>query len=214
MESRQEFWKSGVREKVIRDLKAGTSSSFAEFLESGRKKAFYGQGGQASICFDFCSRLGIGVEAFLGNSESCRMAILPKEIPFWKLNHIRIDKQEYDILIAVNEKHNSEIRSLLKEWGFHNIYYSDDWNKTNDEYRTSFLDCFLKREMGDAYHSNDEIIEWYGFKIWNVINQPRDYKTMFQGEFFDIIAPSIWGCKEYLLEGAYESEGGGIFRKG
>lgn len=110
----------------------------------------------------------------------------------------------YDVLIAVNEKENSKIKNVLKENGFKNIYYSDNWNKTNSDYRKSFLKCFLKEKMGKSYDEKAEIIEWNGFKIWSEVNQPDEYSSMLMGDFFDIIAPSVFGDEEHTREGAYE----------
>lgn len=42
------------------------------------------------------------------------------------------------------------------------------------------------------------------FKICSSIGQPEEYVNMLIGEFFDIIAPSIYNCEDYVLEGAYE----------
>lgn len=194
-----------LREFLIEALRNGNSESVAEFFESDRKKIFFGQGFQAFICHDMCNRLGIGIEAFLGSRESARSSLLPAQIPFFLASQFPKDKMgEYDVLIAVNEKSNDEIRRQLEECGFEHIYYSGNWNETNAEYRTSFLECFLRQEMGEAYNKEDEIISWNGFKIWSAKNQPKEYSSMLMGDFFDIIAPSVFHNYEYVREGAYE----------
>lgn len=197
-----------IREKVIHDLFKGTSQSLGEFLKSNRKKIFFGQGAQAFICYDICHRLGIKVEVFLGSENSYRMPTLPMDIPFYTLDQSPDEIREYDVLIAVNEKLNNEVKKNLLKHGFINIYYSDNWNRTNDEYRTSFYHCFLEQEMGDAFSPENEIIEWDGFRIWSGVNQPEEYRSMFMGDFFDIIAPSIYHNEEYIREGGYEDWGG------
>lgn len=200
-----------MKEKIIKDLKNGSSRSLGEFLESGRKKLFFGQGRQAVICFDICQRIGVDIEAILGSRYSVRSRVLPMDIPFFLVKEFPGNAEEYDVLIAINEKANEEIKGLLGEYGFQHIYYSDDWNKTNVEYRESSIKCFLDWKMEGAYHENDEILEWNGFKIWSGVNQPEEYSSMLQGEFFDIIAPSIFGNSEYVLEGAYEDFSEGVF---
>ena len=41
------------------------------------------------------------------------------------------------------------------------------------------------------------------FRICNIIGQSKEYRSMLVGEFFDIIAPSVFDCGDYVLEGAY-----------
>ena len=44
------------------------------------------------------------------------------------------------------------------------------------------------------------------FRICNIIGQSKEYRSMLVGEFFDIIAPSVFDCGDYVLEGAYEHD--------
>ncbi|MDE7062404.1 MAG: FkbM family methyltransferase [Lachnospiraceae bacterium] len=193
------------KEIIINGLKEGNSRSLAEFLESDRKKILFGQGHQGFICYDMCNRLGEELDFFIGSRKSGRNPVIPKEIPFALCDEFPYSQEEYDVLISVNEKWNDEVREQLANCGFTHVYYSENWNDTNREYRTIFLNAFLRQEMGDAYRESDKVIEWKNFKIWSGVDQPEEYSSMLMGDFFDIIAPSIFGSEEYVREGAYES---------
>lgn len=193
------------KEAIISSLKEGNSRLLAEFLESDRKKILFGQGNQAFICYDICNRLGVEVDFLIGSNGSGRIPTLPNEIPFVLYNEFPYAKEEYDVLIAVNEKWNDEVKDCLAKCGYNHVYFSDNWNETNKEYRTIFLNAFLRQEMGDSYREEDKVIEWKNFKIYSAVDQPEEYSTMLMGDFFDIIAPSVFGNEEYIREGAYES---------
>lgn len=196
-----------IKNLIVNELRRAGSKSVAEFLSSDRKKIFFGQGKQAIICYDMCNRLGISVEALLSSNVSERFPTLPKDIPSYCVNDFgKIKKEEYDVLLALNEKYNREVIVLLKENGFRYVYYSDNWIETNRTYRESFFNAYLSEKMGSDYNRTNEIISYNGFKIYNGCNQSETYSSMLYGEFYDIIAPSLWEDTRFELEGAYENE--------
>lgn len=195
-----------IRNKIAEGLEEAGDKKIAEFLRSNRKKIFYGQGGQAFICYDMCHRLGLSVEAFLGKHNSIRYATLPVNIPFYCVKEFDDDKREYDVLLALNEKNNKEVIELLQENGFEHIYYSNCWNDTNKVYRENFLNMYLGLKIGKEYKRTNELIIYNDFKIYNYCNQDEAYASMLVGEFFDIIAPSLFGDTEHVSEGEYENE--------
>lgn len=155
---------------------------------------------------DICNKLNISVEAFLGSRVSGRYVTLPSEIPFYLVDNFKKEKNDYDVLVALNEKNNNEVTSLLMENGFNHIYCSDNWNHTNRRYRESFLEAYLGGKIGSDYKKTNEIISYNDFKIWNYYNQNEAYASMFLGEFFNVIAPSIFNDDVFSLEGSYENE--------
>ena len=177
-------------------------SNVPDFFRSGRKKIFYGQGIQAKYCYDMmCHRLKLPVIAFIGGGGE-RHPHLPRDVPFYPLLDFSFEKSEYDVLLALNEKHNSKVLPLLKREGWEHLYYSDDWHRTNRAYEIAFFECFLEK-----YNVNPkmEIIEKGNFRILGIANQLEEYSNIFMANaFFDIIATSIFGCEDYVDEGSYE----------
>jgi len=150
-----------------------------------------------------CNRFGIEIAAYIGSQESQRYPTLPKETEFILVNKFAYNKDEYDVLLALNEKYNTEVIQLLRKNGFVNIYYSMDWNVTNRIYRKAFMNAFLEMH---GINTNEKIIIGRNgkFKIFSGTNQPEEYSSMLMGDFFDIIAPSIYDCEDYAREGSYE----------
>ena len=175
-------------------------SNVPDFFRSDRKKVFYGQGWQARICFDLCSRLSVPVLAFISKGGD-RNFFLPRETPHYSPEEFPFDKSEYDVLLALNEKHNPEVLDLLRNQGYEHLYYSDEWGRTNNIWRTIFFETFLWEQDMDP---RAEVLEKGDFRILGTQGQPEFYVGMLRNEFFDIIAPSIFSCSDYPQEGSYE----------
>lgn len=189
--------------KVLEQLKDRSEKQMYDFFSSVRKKILYGLGMQAVVVTDICIRLGYQVEAYLATDAKKKISILPSDIPAYSVNEFPFDKEEYDVLIAVNQKYNEEICKTLEENGFLHVYYSENWNRTNEVCRQATVELFL------AEHDTDytkKVLEYGDFRIRNIDGMPKDYTSMLLGEFFDIIAPSIYDCSDFLDEGAYEYE--------
>lgn len=195
--------KNSLKEKIVEILERKNEESLAAFLASERKKVLFGQGAQAFICYDICKRLGVSIDAFTGSKEGARYPTLPTDIPFylpWEFSN----PEGYDVLLALNESHNEAVIDLLRQHGFVHIYYSRDWNKTNKISRGGDLELYLKEKMGDAFSMTDPVISVGGFKILG-LQEPEEYSSMLEGDFFDIIAPSIFNDTDFVREGAYEN---------
>lgn len=134
-----------LRKRMPEILIERNEQRLAEFLLSERKKVLFGQGTQAIICYDFCERMDISVEAFMCSEKGHRRLKLPANIPFYLPCELP-DPGEYDVLLALNEMHNQIVIDLLKQHGFVHIYYSEDWNRTNKIYRGGTWNYILKRK--------------------------------------------------------------------
>lgn len=66
------------------------------------------------------------------------------------------------------------------------------------------MELYLKEKMGDAFSMTDPVISVGGFKILG-LQEPEEYSSMLEGDFFDIIAPSIFNDTDFVREGAYEN---------
>ena len=129
--------------KVLEQLKDRSEKQMYDFFSSVRKKILYGLGMQAVVVTDICIRLGYQVEAYLATDAKKKISILPSDIPAYSVNEFPFDKEEYDVLIAVNQKYNEEICKTLEENGFLHVYYSENWNRTNEVCRQATVELFL-----------------------------------------------------------------------
>ncbi len=172
---------------------------------SNRKKALFGAGAQARLCRDLLMQCGLSIDFLLVEKSATRYPILPgeEELPMYFVKDADDDKKEYDILVAVNEKYNDEIRAILKENGFNHVYCADEWEKTNWDLRVITFNHYIYNYTGKDY-SNAPVLEYKNFRIVNYWKQPMEYSTMLIGEFNDIIAPSIFNDYSCMTEGAYE----------
>lgn len=136
---------------------SGLSAGWRAFLASTRPAAIYGAGRQATVVFDFCKMLGKSCVFLLTRDNRKRWGMLPQEedLPLYLLDSIpsNIIKTDYDIIVAVNPKYNSEIRKDLQDHGWENIYFSDDWETDNAMSRSIFYREYLLRH--GAYFKKD-----------------------------------------------------------
>ncbi len=194
-----------LREAILTSLDVNECGNICEFLRSPRKKVFFGQGRQAIVCYELCRELGVEVDAFIGNNESDRYQHLPKDIEFFAPGKFPYKKDDYDVLLAINEEYYADVMGQLKIHNFKNIFYANNWKMVNYLYKRAFLKVFLELQGIDTgkkiWESEDK-----GFRIYGIIGQSKEYITelVLSGGFFDVVAPSIFGCSRYFREGAYE----------
>ena len=141
-----------LRKRMPEILIERNEQRLAEFLLSERKKVLFGQGTQAIICYDFCERMDISIEAFMCSEKGHRRLKLPVNIPFYLPCELP-NPGEYDVLLALNEMHNQTVIDLLKQHGFVHIYCSEDWNRTNKIYRGGTWNYILKRKSARHFPS-------------------------------------------------------------
>lgn len=110
------------------------------------------------------------------------------------------DKNEVDVLIAVNESLNEEIRHQLMEEGFSDIYMEENWKDTNQRVRQQLFLNYLSREGATVV---GDVMKYKEFKI-AYLPEKQGYNSMLMGEFNDIIAPSIFDDYSSFCEGPYE----------
>lgn len=194
--------KQAFRVKIADVVGKKNEIQLSDFLASTRRKVIFGQGLQAFICNDFCQRLDIKVEAFMCSEMCKRNPTLPQDIPFYLPKDFS-NPEEYDVILALNERHNKTIIDLLKKHKFKNIYYSENWNRTNKIFRQCYLELYLKDKLSPSFSVNDPVIKIGDFRILG-LQEPEEYSTMLEGEFFDIVAPSLFQDSDLVSEGAYE----------
>ena len=175
-----------------------------ENLFSGKKIILYGAGNQAYICTDLLDYLSLKAEFIIARDEY-KYHFLPDELILYTLNKIPKDivKDEYVVLIAVNEKHIPGIIENLNELGFSHYAYSMNWLKLNENYRTLCLDDFLE---SNGCNGDYEVIKHNDFKINYKSIKDLSYQSMLYSEFFDIIGSSIFNSDRRGDEGPYETD--------
>lgn len=67
------------------------------------------------------------------------------------------------------------------------------------------MELYLKEKIGETFSIDEPLISAGDFKILG-LQEPEEYSSMIEGEFFDIIAPSIFHDDRYVSEGAYEND--------
>jgi NAD(P)-dependent dehydrogenase (short-subunit alcohol dehydrogenase family) len=107
-----------------------------EFLLSSRTAIFYGNGKQSRIFMELCNRFGKKVECILVSPERTLDFLPCGDFPVYAVNclpaSIKNKKDDYDLIIVMNEKHNHSILSIAREYGFTNIFYCEDWTLQNE----------------------------------------------------------------------------------
>lgn len=190
-------------EKIINRLTAnnsGLSGGWREFLASGRPVIIYGAGRQASLTYNFCSKVKKQCFCLLTTAKANRWGMLPEEdvLPLFTLESFPHDskKADYDVIIALNPKYNYEVQSALASAGFPHVYKSNNWEADNQVTRDIFyLNYFLESGAYFEKGIDDINILCYDspsgtFKIYYDIDEI--YKSVLLGDADNIILPSIF----------------------
>lgn len=168
----------------------------------GKKIIIYGAGNQAYICSDMLAILSLKAE-FMIARDKYKYKFFSDDLKMYTLDQIPqfIDKREYVVLIAVNEKYIPDIINVLEDLGFEDYAYSTNWIKVNACYRTLYLDDFFRHY---GLKSNLDVIEFGKFKINYKSISDLSYQSMLYSEFLDIIGASIFNSDKQGDEGPYE----------
>jgi len=165
----------------------------------------YGRGNQAIACLDFLNSIEKKLEFVVARDDYLAPSF-PEEIEFHLIDDMpKIEnKDDYVILIAVNERHFPSVRRTMGEKGFSKFAYSNNWEEFNRFYRYAQMNTFLS-----SYNLNveDKIIKYGDFSINNFsYEEAPTYFSMLYSEFFDVISPSVFSDSLVEREGPYESE--------
>lgn len=201
---------SPLQQSVVEALCAsGISDGWKTFLSSSRPGIIYGAGRQATVVYDFCSMLGKRCHCLMAGESRGRWGLLPGEdaLPLYLLNEVpsQWNRDDFDVIIAVNPAHNAEIEAALAAHGWMHIMCSEDWETDNALTRDTFYQTYLRHQGARLYRTDGSasILEYDGprgvFKIYLDIDTA--YKSALFGDFNNIVLPSVFG--DYSLISAY-----------
>lgn len=127
--------KNEMNRRYLEYLKRRYNCRIWEFFGSDREKLIYGKGAQARVVYEACQLLGIQIAAFVSTKEEVfsGSARHEKNYTIDDLPEIYADS---DILVAVNEKWNDEIRDALNKRGFLHIHTMPEWETINRLFQT------------------------------------------------------------------------------
>lgn len=176
--------------------------SLYNFLKSSRRKALFGKGRQASIVNDMCRMVEIVIDSLISTQEEDTAEEFMRHIKSYSLSMFpEAEKENTDVLIAVNEKWNSEIEYSLRECGFVHIYKVENWKLMNRIFRESYFEYIMQKNGID---SNNDILCHDGFRIYNWKQMGREYEESFLVEAVDILYPFLFNDTIACVEGPYE----------
>ena len=159
-----------LREMLTKKLQSASAlrieKRIRNFFLSPRDAIVYGAGHQARIILTFCR--------FFKKNVSCLFVSPPGKIDM-QLKQFNKDiaiyfpenfpenttKNDYDVIIAVNEKYTNEIEESLKKYKFNNTFSANNWTTTNEAVRDFWYDAYflfkgaelVKDENGNRYIS-------------------------------------------------------------
>lgn len=176
-----------------------------EFFDSKNEAVIFGAGIQSKRLYCFCHYAGKKIFSFLTSKDEG--VNFRYEYLIYHLDSFPkcVDKNSCDVVVAINEKHNEEVIRTLQKAGFQNIFYSYDWQESNERYKHLYVEDYLLRHGavvsdGLISYKNDK----KDFKIAYSDDLPAEYSAMLLGTFQDLVMPSIFGDYSILEEGPYE----------
>ncbi|MGN0345073.1 MAG: FkbM family methyltransferase [Lachnospiraceae bacterium] len=173
-----------------------------DFFASPREKILFGKGRQATIMKDACAMMGQEVEALVSTKDEATKEEFLRNIKSYTVESFpREQKTCCDILIAVNEKWNSEIEYTLRENGFQHIYKANHWESVNQIIREGYFD-FMMQIHGMS--EDGSILEKDHFKICSWKKMSKEYAESFLVEAVDILYPFLFHEVGACVEGPYE----------
>jgi FkbM family methyltransferase len=199
--------------------------SVKQFFLSQKPGIIYGAGNQARLLVDLSFFFNKRIKCLLVSDTGKRTNTLLDSYVLYKISDFpaTIDRNT-DVIIAVNEKSNEEIKNTLYNHNFTNIFYSNNWIDTSEKIRNFFYEKYF------FYHGFTTNYDLTGMRFLQYKNDVLLFKLCFpldnglfrsniSGELNDIVLPSLIGDFNYLLEGAYEYEnislsGGVVFDLG
>ncbi|MDR2391809.1 MAG: FkbM family methyltransferase [Planctomycetota bacterium] len=186
-----------------------------EFFLSPREAVIYGGGTQSKVAREFCAMF---------EKKVARLVVSPGEkipgihvtIPAHEIAAFPpdLDKNAYDVVIAVNEKYNREILDILRDSGFSRAFYSGNWFVQNELVRNLWYEAYFRFHGAAMRHDGfgNRYLEYRfgGGNLWKLYypeNNPLVVSNS-MGVMNDLILPPLFGDLGYVTEGPYEYGGG------
>ncbi len=186
-------------------------SSIKEFFLSGRAAIIYGAGDQARLAVEFCHYFGKKVKTLAISPSGKRTLQYYKDIPCHVITELvdTMERDQYDVLVAVHEKYNSEIFNALNRLEFPHIFICQNWEYTNEALRNMLYDSYL------TYHGVHFHYDEAGQRFAELLCQPRPWRFYFSremdvekinltGVLCDTLLPSLFHDCAHVCEGPYE----------
>ena len=191
-------------------LQGNVSPSLKSFFASDREALIFGAGNQAQIAWLLCLMFGKKIRALLTSGARQRVPSLPPEcdLPLFTLDDERADLRNCDVLIAVNEKLNAEIASLLSAHGFSHIFMSAAWLHDNNSLFELFGDTYIGCHGTFGVRNGLDVAtipQMGGGELRFVYPRKiNDYKMNFIGQFLTVMLPQAFHDQRCPAELPYE----------
>lgn len=131
-----------MKERYFAYLRRRYRYKIWNFFGSDRRKLIYGKGKQAKLVYEVCQLSGIQIEAFVSTKEEFFAGSTGHEKDY-TIDNLPEMYADSDILVAVNEKWNDEIRDALIKRGFFHIYTVPEWESLNGLFQTHLFKYML-----------------------------------------------------------------------
>lgn len=181
------------------------------FFLSDRKGFIFGAGAQARVLLDCARWFHKDISGLIVSPEGRRnMESFYSTVPLLRTVELPdgLDRNT-DVIIGIHEKHADEIRAVLENIGFTNVYSSQDWGTFNVNIRRFWWNSYLQSH--DVTESKDQ----NGKSVLQCPFNDGTFKFCFSKEsrevlanispvLGDVVLPSIFSDYNYLIEGPYE----------
>lgn len=190
-----------MNKDFLQYIKPYLNNSLLAYFESDRPKILFGKGRQARIVTDMCKMLQIEVAGLISSNEEEIKEEFLRNMNSYTIDTFPYDKNDYDVLIAINEKNNSVVKAKLCEKGFSYIFWADNWMVLNRNVRELYFKYIFRKFRINA---NEHEIKVKNFVITNWKDKGRTYQESFLVEAVDLLYPFLFQDTMACVEGPYE----------
>ncbi len=190
---------------------SGIESSIKDFFLSDREAVIYGAGTQGEVLSSLCALMGKVVRCFMLSQGGYQRPQHRGYIPCFEIASMpeNFPKGDVDVVIAVNARHNEEIRENLRLHSFPNVYFSENWDLQNILLNTFFYETFFGVYGAKMASCGEGRYVEYAMpdgKVWKNSYPENDWimNANVLGCMNDIAFPSIFNAYGYLAEGPCE----------
>jgi FkbM family methyltransferase len=198
--------------------------SIKNFFLSEKKAIIFGAGQQGYFTYLYCLMYEKNIAFLMTSGSRTRHHLFPHadELPLLTLDEFDMEKNDYDIIIAVNEKYNDELQKELYYFGFQYIFISMNWCNDNIKLTEIFGDGYIQFIGGNFSQSIDnQRIVTCCLPPPHLITSPEQIKTMlrfyypeemnlykrtFIGQIFSTMSVELFSDFRNHLESPYQIE--------
>jgi FkbM family methyltransferase len=198
-----------LREKLTQNT--DIEPSLKEFFLSPNEAVIYGAGNQARVVLDLCKFLHKKVMCIVTKEHNRTRIPFYDSLPIYTVDAFPkyMQKDSYDVIIAVHEKYNDEILQICHSRKFKNIFFSECWEQANVFLKSFFYEEYFTFHGAEMRYDerNRQYIEYTNDQCIYKLSWPQADKIFWNniaGELHDIVLPSIFYDFAYLCEGPYE----------